>query len=94
MGDNHGNETCIINIISQKKAICSLPNAKHMPSVEQLINLESSCGSDFRINGTFVLKIKNCSVDIEGKKYSFLGQPDFFCEERNPSNTPNRKSVR
>jgi cell fate (sporulation/competence/biofilm development) regulator YmcA (YheA/YmcA/DUF963 family) len=86
------NETCIRNTITQKNASCSFSNSHHIKPIEKLAEnivlvnnikglLKTSCDGDTVLNGTFILKIVNCSIELNGQKFKFLDKPEATVKE-------------
>jgi Gypsy protein len=84
---NLKNESCIRSTLTQKNATCTMSNSHHIQKIEKLaeniilinngrFEIKTSCGDDTMLQGTFVLKIQNCSVDIDGRRFKFLDRTE------------------
>jgi len=86
------NETCIRNTLTQKPATCRLSNGHHIKRIEKLAeniilvnnakcDIKTTCGHDTKLNGTFILKVTNCSIEIDKQIFKFLDKNEASVKE-------------
>lgn len=90
---NITDDKCFVNVLNNKKSMCNFNKIDHNNEIKQIsknyiiiknsnhLNVKSNCNLNRNISGTALIKINNCSIEINGINYvSFntIFNEDFF----------------
>jgi Gypsy protein len=97
-------DECIPNILRQRNATCDFTNSHHVNNVEEIANgiilinnynanIASTCSAPRKIEGTFIIKFRNCTITIDKMKFEYSERPPVKIKEATFQMDPNIRNV-